>query len=298
MRITLAIANSLLRICLWVLQQLPRKWLRAVGATFGRLLHVLDRKHRTLAASNLELAMGETLTAPERQTIVRKVFIHFGTVFFDLIHLAYLEKEKRQRLYTAEGQEHIQNALKTGKGALLFTAHFGLWEMAPSLINTLGKLHVVARPMDNQVIEQELTKIRNRLGSEVISKFRASRQILRCLRDNEIVAILIDQNVVENEAVFVDFFGKKAATTPSLATFHLRTEAPVIPVFVFPKPDGTFHIKIGPPISIPLSGTFDLDVLLLTQAYTSAIEEKIRTHPEFWFWFHNRWKTRPSSHAT
>lgn len=294
MNVISRLVNTVMRLCLWVLQKLPRSWVRKIGGIVGRMIHILDGKHRRLALSNLKMALGNTLTTSKRKAIIRKTFAHFGTVFFDFIHLAYLEKEKRQRLYTAEGEEHIQKAINEGKGILLFTAHFGLWEIAPSLINTLGQLHVVARPMDNQILEQELTKLRGRLGSKVISKFNASRQILRSLRANEMVAILIDQNVLENEAVFVDFFGKKAATTPSLATFHLRTGAPVIPVFTYPQSDGTFQIKIFPPVKIPLSGTFEQDVFELTQVYTQIIEQQIRIHPEFWFWLHNRWKTRPS----
>jgi len=37
------------------------------------------------------------------------------------------------------------------------------------------------------------------------------------------MAILIDQNVLRQEAVFVDFFGRQAATTPGLASFHILT---------------------------------------------------------------------------
>jgi len=34
-------------------------------------------------------------------------------------------------------------------------------------------------------------------------------------------------------------------------------------------------------------------VLKITQACTKMIEAEIRKNPGLWFWFHNRWKTRP-----
>ena len=90
---------------------------------------------------------------------------------------------------------------------LVFSAHFGNWEVAAQAIARLGPLNVVARPLDNPLIEARLAVFRDRLGAKVISKFQAAKPILQALRRNEIVAILIDQNVQRKEAVFVDFFG-------------------------------------------------------------------------------------------
>jgi KDO2-lipid IV(A) lauroyltransferase len=114
------------------------------------------------------------------------------------------------------------------------------------------------------------------LGARVISKYHASRNVLQALRRNEIVAILIDQNVLREESVFVDFFNKKASTTPGLAMFHLRTEATIIPAFCYPTRDNKYT-----------------NILNITQACTKVIEEQIRARPESWLWFHDRWKSRP-----
>jgi KDO2-lipid IV(A) lauroyltransferase len=107
------------------------------------------------------------------------------------------------------------------------------------------------------------------------------------------VAILMDQNVLRREAVFVDFFGRPAATTPGPATFHLRTGAPILPVFCSPVPGGRYHIQIHPPLRIDKTGDAGRDIHRITQACTRLIEEQIRLKPDLWFWFHDRWRTRP-----
>jgi KDO2-lipid IV(A) lauroyltransferase len=104
---------------------------------------------------------------------------------------------------------------------------------------------------------------------------------------------LIDQNVLRQQAVFVDFFGKKAATTPSLASFSLRTKAPLIPIFCYPTSSHAYHLKIFSPLSTTLGGNYHQEVLKITQICTKIIETQIRKNPDYWFWFHNRWKTRP-----
>jgi KDO2-lipid IV(A) lauroyltransferase len=137
-----------------------------------------------------------------------------------------------------------------------------------------------------------------KLGAGIINKFGAARPILQALGRNEIVAVLIDQNVLRSQAVFVDFFGKAAATTPSLAAFHLKTGAPLVPIFVHPGRSGRYVVKIREPLSVPSSGSMEEDVLKITQLCTKIIEHEIRQNPELWFWVHKRWNTRPVDEVT
>jgi KDO2-lipid IV(A) lauroyltransferase len=107
------------------------------------------------------------------------------------------------------------------------------------------------------------------------------------------VAILIDQNVLHDEAIFVDFFGKKAGTTPALATFHLRTGAPIIPAFALPTPSRGYHIQFHEALEFSPTGDLRRDIQHITQVCTKTIEDQIREKPEFWLWFHDRWRAQP-----
>jgi KDO2-lipid IV(A) lauroyltransferase len=285
------LAIKILRIPLAIL---PRKQCLAIGKAIGYLVYLLDKPHRRTALKNLKTAFGTELNHSQRQHITKAAFCHFGTTFLDVLKIRYVSQDKIKNCLLVEGEEHVQNVLRKGKGALLFSAHFGNWELAPAFLSSLGKLHVVARALDNPRLEKELMHIRTRLGSRVVYKNQAVRQILRALRANEMVAILIDQNVLRNQAVFVDFFGRPAATTPSLATFFLKAEAPLIPVFCFPTSDWKYHLKILEPLDISTTGREQEDVLKITQICTNIIQDQVRQKPNYWFWFHNRWKTRPA----
>lgn len=271
----------------------PRKFCLALGRWLGFLFYLLDKRHRHIAHANLSMALGKTLSLKSLKSIARNSFSHFGEVMLDLIKFSTLKEHKKSRLISVDGAEHIRNALLGKKGALLFTAHFGNWEIAPYVVSRLGDLKVMARPLDNIFLEKELLRMRLNLGEAVIYKHKAAREVLRSLHENSMVAILIDQNVLDSEAVFIDFFGKAAATTPGLATFHIRTQAPIIPVFSIPTSSHTFHIKILPPVKVSLTGEHKQDVLKITQICTKIIENQIRDNPKYWLWFHNRWKTRP-----
>jgi KDO2-lipid IV(A) lauroyltransferase len=260
---------------------------------FGELVFRLDRKHSRLALANLEVAFGSATGPDARRRIARDSFRHFGRVMADTLKWTRLRASRRAKLLKVDGEEHILRALRGGRGGLIFSAHFGNWEVAAEAVAALAPLSVVARPLDNPLIEAELARFRKRLGTRIISKFQAVKPILKALRQNELVAILIDQNVLRSQAVFVDFFGRSAATTPGLASFHLRTRAPLVPVFCFPAPRSAYLVKVGEPLTFEPGGEYDRDVLKITQACTKMIETEIRQNPGLWFWFHNRWKTRP-----
>ncbi len=272
---------------------LPRPVCLAIGGALGSLIYHIDRKHRQIALSNLKTAFGTRISAAEQKKIAKASFRHFGSVLADIIKIQHMKRDKILRLISIEGTEHLDRATRKGKGVLIFSAHLGNWEIATAPISEIGKVNVIARPFDNRLLEKEFLKIRTKLGANVIHKQQAARPVLRALGLNEMVAILIDQNVVRSQAVFVDFFGKPAATTPSLAAFSLKTDAPIVPVFCYPVRSGKYHVKIHDPLNIVLTGDEKQDILKITQLCTKIIQNQIQEDPKVWLWFHNRWKTRP-----
>ncbi len=286
---------GLLRTLRFILHLLPRSVCLGVGGAGGSLAFRLDRKHRRLALANLETAFGPEMSADRRRRLALDSFRHFGRVTADNLKWTHLRPTRRAGLLRVEGTDHIRRVLEGGRGGLIFTAHFGNWEVAAEAVAALAPLNVVARPLDNPLLEAELARFRTRRGTRVISKFQAARPVLQALRRNQLVAILIDQNVLRSQAVFVDFFGRPAATTPGLAAFHLRARSPLIPVFCVPGPQSSYRVRIGEPLMFEPSDEFGRDVLKITQACTKMIETEIRQRPGLWFWFHNRWKSRPEA---
>lgn len=272
---------------------LPRPFCLSIGEKLGRIAFRLDKKHRAIALANLTVAFGNELAVPEREVLARRAFEYFGRTIADLLKVAGYSKEKILGLIQTEGEEWLRKALAKGRGVLLFTAHFGNWEMATAGLAAINPIEVIARPLDNRFLEREMAKLRTKMGARIISKFKAGKPILQALKNNEIVGYVIDQNVLRSQAVFVDFFGKPAATTPALAAFHIRTGAPLVPMFCYPTETNRHRMKIFEPIEPRLSGSREQDVLKITQICTKMIEREIRRNPGLWLWVHRRWNTRP-----
>jgi KDO2-lipid IV(A) lauroyltransferase len=277
---------------------LPRPFCLAAGGTVGRVAFHLDKRHRAIALSNLKLALGKERTPDELGRLAEASFARIGRTAADILKISHYPLKKIQDLVSIEGRDHLEKAREGKRGVLLFTAHFGNWEMGTAAVSGIAPFRVIARDLDNPLLEKELERLRAKLGAGVISKFGAARPVLRALARNEIVATLIDQNVLRSEAVFVDFFGIRAATTPSLATFHLRTGAPLLPVFVHSRPGGKYVLRILEPVRVSSGDGPEADVLKITRVCTKIIEQEIRGRPDHWLWIHKRWNTRPADEYT
>ena len=163
------------------------------------------------------------------------------------------------------------------------------------VLSLLGhQLHVVTRPLDDPALEQQLNAVRLRTGNRVIRKDNAARGCLRALQRGAAIAILMDQNTLRRDAVFVPYFGKLAATTPLAAKLHLHTGAPILPAFAVPN-GARYRFVIEPPLDRLPDGDRPATAVSLTAAATAKIETYVRRWPSAWLWMHDRWRTRPEA---
>lgn len=289
-----AILYKLVSASFWWLGGLSPETRKACAVLLGRVLFVLDRKHRRIALSNLEFAFGNEMTERQRFSVARRVFENLIHIIFEIGWSLHLTSDDFSKFFTVSGLEHYRAAIGKGKGVLCLTAHFGNWELLPITAHMAQMpVRIVYRRMDTPFVERFFKENRTRFGAAVIAKHRlAMRKIYRELIDGFPVAMLMDQNVDWYEGVFVDFFNHRACTNPGMAMLAMKSGAPVIPVFMIRTPDG-FHTLFGPELPLIQTGDRTKDIELNTQMYNQVIEKVIRRFPEQWFWVHQRWKTRP-----
>ncbi len=271
---------------------LPMRAVLGVGTLVGRTFYLLDRPHRRLAIENLELAFPARPEA-ERRAIARDMFSHFGRLLAVLLKFSTIPPSHMLDYVEFDGEERVVNAHALGRGVLLFTGHFGFWEIN-ALVHALAikPIAVLARPLDNPLLHDLLESVRRVTGNSVIYRRGAIRRVLRALADNTAVALLIDQHIHSSDAVYVDFFNRPAATTSALAALALRTGAPVVPVFALPLAGGRFRMVYEHAVDAP-AGEGPEAIREFTQRCTDVLEMYVRRYPELWLWMHRRWRDRP-----
>jgi KDO2-lipid IV(A) lauroyltransferase len=287
------LAVMIARACV---KPLPMTVVIGLGAVLGRAFHLVDRAHRRLALKNLEAAF-PARPAREREAIAREMFAHFGRLLTVLLKFSTMPPDRMLALVEFEGEDRVRAAHALGKGVLLFTGHFGYWEIN-ALVHALAlhPMSVLARPLDNRLLHDLLEKVRGRTGNAVIYRRGAVRRVLRALAANQAVAVLIDQHIQTADAVYVDFFNRPAATTSALAALALRTGAPVIPVFALPLPGGRFRMVYEHAVDPPKADGPDA-LRDFTQRCTDVLEMYVRRYPGLWLWMHRRWRDVESAPA-
>jgi len=257
-----------------------------------RLLYHVSVKNRMIVIQNLVRAY------PDRRSsdiivIAKGVYRHVAVVAAEFFDILSMTRENIQKWLDVTGLEHYEAARRKGRGILFFTAHFGNWEVMAAYFGlAVRPAYIVYRSLDDPFIDQVVGRVRRHTGNQLIPKGGAARRIMRLLRQNEIVGILIDQNVSWREGVFVDFFGRPAATTAAFAALALQSDAAVLPAFIYRRETGRYMFEIGPEFELIRTGDFDGDVFANTQRMTSIVETHVRAHPDQWFWLHQRWKTK------
>ena len=274
--------------------RLPPAAADRLGRWVGLLAYLCLSRRRAVALANLTLAFGGTGNPRELRALARRSFEHLGVTAAECCRLFFGRPGLLLGKVQVDGLSHLKAAMAQERGALLFTAHFGNWELLAAAHVLAGyPLSVVIRPLDNPALEALLARCRERVHLRLIPKREALREVVAALGRGEMVGILLDQNATLREGVFVPFFGRLASTSKGLALLAQKTGAPVVPIFIHREADGTPRVTVEPPVPLQQSGDREADTLANTAAFTRIIERHIAAHPEQWFWVHRRWKTRP-----
>jgi KDO2-lipid IV(A) lauroyltransferase len=286
------------RLLLAGLGLLPRRLAVGIGRMLGQTTYRVSRTLRRTGERNLELAF-PALSRPERVRILRGCFISLGRQLGEFSHFSKLNTDNLRSLVECEGLENLDAARASGRGAILFTAHLGAWELSSVALSVLGyPVSFLVRRLDNPKIERLLEQARTRFGNRTMDKRGAMRPMLRTLKAGGTLGLLVDVNMLAHEGIFVDFFGTPASTTFDLAKLALRIKAPVMPVFApWEERRQRFVLHIGAPLNIEYTGDEDEDVLRFTSLFTRVIEDYIRLYPDQWLWIHKRWRTRPAGES-
>lgn len=282
----------LARFFISLFQVLPYRVAVEGGALLGRLFYLADRRHRAVAQVNLNVALGKERSERERKRIAVAAFENLGRTVVEFAWVQGKPAAEMMGRTTFEGIEHYEAAIREQKGVVILTAHFGNWEWMGMSISLLGtRMNVVARPLDNPDLNRMVNAWRERFGNRVLNKRTSAAELLRLLRAGEVVGILLDQNTAPSEAVFVDYFGRPAATHKGLAVLALRTGAAVLPTFIVRE--GSRHrVLIEKRLEIVRTGDLERDLTEATALFTRTIESVVRRYPDHWLWVHRRWKTQ------
>ena len=279
----------ILRITCFILILLPLGSSYFLARGIGNFAWHVLRYRRQIVMDNLQIAFGREMGKSQLEEIAAESYKQIAMSFIELLIGPKLQKEI-QRILQAEQIELIQELLRQGHGLITVTGHLGGWELQAAAAATViaEPLTVAAVQQSNPYINRFIAKRRNAMGMQVAGTKEAMKLLLKALRNHQVIGLAADQNAGAH-AVFVDFFGKTAATHPGPAQLALKFNAPMLVAVA---------VRIGPAQFKILAQQVEIKeddtVKTLTQRHVKILESFIRQYPEQYFWLHRRWKTRPA----
>jgi len=271
----------------------PFPLLYYTGACLGWCSYYVLRRERRKTLANLELALGKEKPPGERRRIAREVFVNLGRNMVELAFYPRIDGDNIGAFVKMEGREIVDRELGKGKGVIIITGHIGNWELIPTYFCAVGyRGGVVARRAYYEKYNRLLERLRRSKGFRVFYRDKSPKEILKTLRNNELVGVLADQDVRKLPGVFVEFFGRSAYTPAGPVLIAMKSGAPLVPVRIVREGRG-HRIIVDEPIRLRDSGDRRADLVYNTELWSCRIEEYVRARPGQWVWMHRRWRTRP-----
>jgi KDO2-lipid IV(A) lauroyltransferase len=284
-----------LRLALNFFQSISLEASLAIGRALGTLVFYLLPDRRRIGLINLKLAFGDEMGSARRRLILRRMWQHYGCSLVEFFRFPLYRRENLDRYVEWVGFEHLERSVAAGRGTLVLTAHLGNWDLLSLATGIRVKpVGVVAKTLSSGFWNHFLVGQRMEMFVHSFLKKNSLREIIRSLRTNGIVGMVLDQDAQDSDGrVFVEFFGRKASTISSVAVLSQRLDLPILPMFDIRGRRGKHRILVLPPMAFEKQQTLEQGILHNTRRYQEVLEQVIRRHPEQWNWIHRRWKRRP-----
>lgn len=267
---------------------LPFAWGSKAGALFTGFLGPKFSNINNVLRRNLDLT-GLKFSPEEQTTLIKKMWTNLGHTLLEYFHLPSQDPFAKNSLYEIEGLEHIDYLIQNKQPALLFSAHYGNWELGTYIAQKRGlKISLVTRFLNNPLSRFLMNKVHERIVRKIIPKgSQGAKQIIAELKKGNCVSMLADQKM--NDGLAIPFFGRDAMTASAFAKMALKFNCPFIPFQVIRLEGVRCKIIYYPPLMVPKTGNLQEKTIALLIQMNQHIELWIRDHPEQWFWIHRRW---------
>jgi KDO2-lipid IV(A) lauroyltransferase len=266
--------------------RMPFAWSRSIGKAIGSVAAVIFPYRKHVALTNLRLCFPD-MSEKERRALLFRHYQSMGMGVFELAAAWYKPVEKIEKISTVTGLEHLEAVAKSGRGALLLTAHFTTLEIGGRILLSKRPFSCLYRKPEQPVIAKAMTEARSSQMNRVIH-WNEPNELIRALREGEFVWYAPDQGKRMKYSAILPFFGVPAVTNTATGRLARLGKAAIVPFIGYRDAEGHYRVEIYPELEDIPSKDPDADAV----AINHLIESFVRKAPDQYFWLHQRFKKR------
>jgi len=278
------IAGAAARLAEGTLPHLPSRLEVPIATLGGALAYRASREARDAVRENLAIVAPER---PDRERLVRQVFVEQVRHYVEIFRLARLDHEKVRRLVVTTGWDHFTAAVARGDGVVVASAHVGPIAVCGQIIAASG--YEITLPVENETgeLSRAINRARARMGLRFVET-ESALGIHRILKRGGILGMLADR-AVTGVGERVPFFGRPALLPSAHVALALRTGAVIIPAFAH-RDGGVLRAVFEPELELRRTGDRDADVREGVRRWAELLEPHIAVAPEQWSVFEAVWR--------
>jgi Kdo2-lipid IVA lauroyltransferase/acyltransferase len=273
-----------------LLRILPERYARAAGVTLGRMGYFLLPRRRKAAAENA-LRIQPSLSEQEARRIARKSFDGLGIMLVEVLLFPFLTRKEIRDRFLLEKKDGADDVIKSGVGFFALGLHYSNWEITGVVSLLLNRQCVaLARPLKgHERLNRFVIGLREATGLKIIPNRETARDVMRLLREGQMVAFLGDQREKRSKAVWVELFGHTVPTSKGLVTLAMKTGAPVVPIYLKRRGFLRYTVVCDEPLAIERSGATRDELISRNARQVNALIERVVAEvPQDWFLVHRR----------
>ncbi|MGD0338911.1 MAG: lysophospholipid acyltransferase family protein [Bacteroidota bacterium] len=273
-----------------IVRLLPLRVAQRFGRRLGEFIYTTIKIRREITYQNLRAAFPEK-TMEELDGIALEAYCNFAINFIEMFWLPRMNHSVLLHVVKVRNGEVFQEIRNRGKGYIMISGHFGNWELFAFSICTLfnSPSLIIAQNQRNPLVNALLNKYRSLCGNRIVAMERSVQETLRALHQGQGVLMLADQSA-PRERIYIDFFGRPAATFEGPAVFALRSGAPIVMAFLIRQKNNTYELVFEELSTTDLHEATEENIHELTKRHVKVLERYIREYPGQWLWLHKRWK--------
>jgi mitochondrial fission protein ELM1 len=116
----------------------------------------------------------------------------------------------------------------------------------------------------------------------------ATREIIRRLKNNQLIGMVADQS--GKEGMLIPFLSRNASFPTGAMRFALKLKATIIPAFTI-RQKGPYHkIILEEPLQLEPTDSEESNIYDSVTKIKTLAEKYVRLYPEQYFWFYKVWK--------
>lgn len=270
---------------------LPHRATLAIGRMLGRLAHAMGGSRVAIVRRNIELCFPD-LSPEQRDDLAYEHFEALGMTVIEMGLGRWASTRHLKSITKLIGVEYVLDALATGKGVILLSAHFTTLEISGRVLaDAIPPFDAVFRKARSEFMT-ELQRSGREVSADTTIEKRDIKKMVRSLRNNRAVWYAPDQSYSRKGSEVIDFFGVPAMHTTATSTLARLGDALVVPFFPRRLEDSTYELVLLPAFDNFPSG----DPVADTKRYNAILEDHIRTCPEQYFWIHRKFKDLPEGY--